>query len=120
MIDIKAIKAAAEAATQGNWWVTAQGKHVVAANEGRVCVAPEHMAQWNWDANATHIATANPATVIALLDRLEAAEKDAARYRWLAWKSDTNQIMPYDSKNDRFYFGYECDAAIDAAMKEQK
>lgn len=70
-LDTKAIKAAAEAATQGNWWVTAQGKHVVAANEGRVCAAPEHMAQWNWNANAKHIATANPATVSALCDEIE-------------------------------------------------
>lgn len=82
-INLKAIRAAAEAATKGNWRITAQGKHVVSVDSGRICSSPEHMAEWNWDANAKHIATANPATILELLDRLEAAEKDAARYRWL-------------------------------------
>ena len=34
--------------------------------------------------DAAYIAAANPATMLALLDRLEKAEKDAARYRLLA------------------------------------
>lgn len=55
-----------------------------------------------------------------MLDKkLAEVEKDAARYRWLAWKSDTNPIMPYDCENDRLYFGHECDAAIDAAMESK-
>lgn len=62
------------------------------------------------------------AALVAEISRIEDAlaklEKDAARYRWLAWRSDTNPIMPYDQKNDMFFFGFECDAAIDAAMKE--
>lgn len=32
---------------------------------------------------AEFIAAANPAAILALLDRLEKAEKDAERYRWL-------------------------------------
>lgn len=43
----------------------------------------------------------------------------AAMYRWLAWTSDTNSILIYDPKNDRIYFGDECDEAIKAAMKEK-
>jgi len=53
----------------------------------------------------------------AVLEAVEKLERDAARYRWLAWRSDTNPIMPYDHKNDRFYIGFECDEAIDAAME---
>lgn len=100
MIDIKAIKQAAEAATQGNWWVTAQGKHVVAANEGRVCVAPEHMARWNWDANATHIAKANPATVLALCDEIERLRADAAAYRALKAELDKQMTANLDNPDD--------------------
>ena len=33
--------------------------------------------------DALYIAAANPAAILALLDRLENAEKDAERYRWL-------------------------------------
>lgn len=57
-IDTKAIRAAAEAATPEPWIQSGAG-------------------------NMPFICMMTPATVIALLDRLEAAEKDAARYRWL-------------------------------------
>ena len=103
--DIKAIKAAAEAAKSIKW----VAGHVYLCNSEQT----GHL-----DA-LLHIATANPATVIALCDEVESLRKDAARYQWLAWKSDTTPIMPYDCENDRFYFGYECDAAIDAAMESK-
>ena len=121
MIDIKAIKAAAEAATPGPWETTCNHPGSVMTKGGKpIATCSMQGGLIDIQANVNHIAISNPTAVIALPDRLKAAEKDAARYRWLAWKSDTNQIMPYDSKNDRFYFGHECDAAIDAAMKEQK
>jgi len=37
----------------------------------------------NAEQNAAYIAAANPAAILALLDRLEKAEKDAARLDWL-------------------------------------
>lgn len=61
----------------------------------------------------------DPATVIALLDRLEAAEKDAARYRWLRdsdWKQSTHPDVWTQVTND---YG-ELDVAVDVAMGEQK
>lgn len=61
----------------------------------------------------------DPAFVIALLDRLEAAEKDAARYRWLRDTGDETWI-PLKS---RLRGSNKAEAHIDtaiAAMKEQK
>lgn len=77
------------------------------------------------DANARYIAAANPAVIRSLLDRLEAAERDAERYRWLrTFPNNINRAMygpcliPNDSgllRRDDYL-----DAAIDAAMKEQQ
>lgn len=53
-----------------------------------------------------------------LLDRLDAAEMDAARYRWIR-RSDTPSMEVIARKTDEYgvelYFGDELDAAIDAA-----
>jgi len=48
----------------------------------------------------------------------DALRADAERYRWLAWTSDTNPIMPYCPSLNRLYYGREADAAIDAARGE--
>ena len=74
---------------------------------------------------AEFIAAADPDTVRSLLDRLEAAERDAERYRWLrTFPNNINRAMygpcliPNDSgllRRDDYL-----DAAIDAAMKEQQ
>lgn len=61
----------------------------------------------------------DPVFVIALLGRLEAAEKDAARYRWIR-DSDWNQLTHPDVWTQVTNEYGELDAAIDAAMKEQK
>ena len=77
MIDIKAIREAAEAATQGGW-ITSDNSHIYSAGLQLLAVA-QHCR--DKEANAKHIATANPATVIALLDRLEAAEFELLKAR---------------------------------------
>lgn len=63
--------------TPGPWRITAQGKHVVSVEDGRICAAPEHMAKWNWDANARLIAAApellEALELIANTDPVEAA-----------------------------------------------
>ncbi len=51
---------------------------------------------------------ANPDRIARLLDRLEAAERDAARYRWLR-TFNVDSYMARGMLND-------LDAAIDAAM----
>ena len=50
-------------------------------------------------------------------DEVERLRKDAERYQWLTRTSDTNQLMVCDTDTQRLYFGYESDAAIDAARK---
>ena len=92
----------AEAATQGEWkW------------DGNVCdYDPYNESPWLVDAkdsyppilggqikctntaNAAFIAAANPAAILALLDRVEKAEKDAARLDWL-------------EKHDKRYYNYD-------------
>lgn len=80
MNDIKAIKAAAEAATQGDWSIVGTGK-CIDIRFGDNCVN-QVLVKWTGfeasdlsikktRANAKHIATANPATVIALCDEIE-------------------------------------------------
>ncbi|HAV1764869.1 TPA: ead/Ea22-like family protein [Enterobacter hormaechei subsp. steigerwaltii] len=108
-IDKRALREAAEKATQGEWWSDvvetdgeygegedrASGYHSYAVyvgseslldmtNSTAACIHTEwdhdyHMA-WDETAkrNAEFIAAANPATVLALLDELEAAEKQIA------------------------------------------
>ena len=60
----------------------------------------------------------DPVFVIALLDRLEAAEKDAARYQWLRDGNDYKSSQA--SHIARYCYGLEWNNLIDAAMKEQK
>lgn len=71
-----------------------------------------------------------PQTVIALLDRLEAAEKDAARYRWITanYKLWSWQPTRYNADitsgfafSDTGYSGYSFEDALTLAMMgEQK
>lgn len=83
-IDLKAIRAAAEAANglpEGDWTYCPRGQTVWNGNLHMVC----DIRGWGHlqylkngaelqDAMGQHIANMNPATVIALIDRLEAAE----------------------------------------------
>ena len=128
MIDTKAIRAAAEAAKglpDGDWNYEPIGQTVWNERTHTVC----DIRGWGHlgnlpngaelqDAMGRHIANMSPVAVIALLDRLEAAEKDAARYRWLRDGNDhkDNPAMQIAINS----YGCEWDEAIDAAMKEPK
>ena len=92
MIDIKAIRAAAEAATPGPWIAAGPSfgeplpkyiNCVLVENEDGdaddVCIAPIGCDAISTK-DLTFIATANPATVIALCDEIERLRKDAAAY----------------------------------------
>lgn len=48
---------------------------------------------------------------------LEEARKDSKRYRYIAWKSDTNPIMIIKLNDNILLHGYDANEAIDAAMK---
>lgn len=87
MIDIKAIKVAAEAATPGDWAVadTGVGFEVNDANGNQIAQAQQQpgdqrTANERRRANAKHIATANPAAVIALCDEVERLQQQLAIY----------------------------------------
>jgi len=54
------------------------------------------------------------------VQELKNLQQDAARYRWLVYTSDTNPLMVYDTANDRLFFGWEANDAIDAAMRKAK
>ena len=97
MDDIKALKEALEAGpTPGEWklfdeppndmWLA--GRSIGAADPKdarRVCdaysiISPPEPGSMH-EANARYIAACSPARIARLLERLEAAERDAARYR---------------------------------------
>lgn len=70
-------------------------------------------------ANAAFIAKADPSTILALIARLRAAEKDAGRYRY--WSrmaahepSTMARLIAHCSTRDEY------DASIDAAKKGEK
>ncbi|HHT9074610.1 TPA: ead/Ea22-like family protein, partial [Edwardsiella tarda] len=73
-VDKQALRSVAENATPGEWCTDAH--HGVIADAGlnanyyiASCSGPEHRA------NARYIAAANPSTILALLDELEAKDK---------------------------------------------
>lgn len=90
-IDKQALREAAEKATPGNWWIDSHGQAMVsfidndvlevfATDNKRAAVRHEdtgNLSRWRNDNDATFIATADPATVLALLDELEAAQSYA-------------------------------------------
>ncbi|HAW0781272.1 TPA: DUF551 domain-containing protein [Escherichia coli] len=91
-IDYQALREAAEKATPGNWWIDSHGQAMVSFIDNEVLEvfvtdnkrdAVRHedtgnLSRWRNDNDATFIATADPAAVLALLDELEAAEKRIA------------------------------------------
>ncbi|NEM19039.1 ead/Ea22-like family protein, partial [Escherichia coli] len=91
-IDKRVFREAAEKATPGNWWIDSHGQAMVsftdndvlevfATNNKRAAVRHEdtgNLSRWRNDNDATFIATADPATVLALLDELEAKDSTIA------------------------------------------
>ena len=57
--------------------------------------------------------------VRALIERVEAAERDAARYRWLNLKAG-NHCGPEVFIAGSYHLGIDIDAAIDAALAQEK
>lgn len=63
-----------------------------------------------------YLAATRPAPIRSMLDRLEAAERDAERYRWL--KQNSSHATVYLEINAEIQDDRTLDAAIDA-MKEE-
>ena len=77
--------------------------------------------------NAAYIAACHPQAIAALLDALEAAQKDAARYRWLRANACWGYPSSEGSSSKDAYLvitGYgvsgNADAAIDAVMNAKE
>ncbi|EPK8041343.1 ead/Ea22-like family protein [Enterobacter cloacae] len=97
-IDKRALREAAERATPGNWWIDSHGQAMVsfidndvlevfATDNKRAAVRHEdtgNLSRWRNDNDATFIATADPATVLALLDEMEAKDKQIVELQALA------------------------------------
>ncbi|HCO1353126.1 TPA: ead/Ea22-like family protein [Escherichia coli] len=97
-INYQSLREAAEKATPGNWWIDSHGQAMVSFIDNEVLEvfvtdnkrdAVRHedtgnLSRWRNDNDATFIATANPATVLALLDEMEAAEKQILKLEKLA------------------------------------
>ena len=142
------LRKAAEEATKGEWeidWYECRAdredvkartaKKVsevlwrVPRSIGPVSADENHWARLHLDVSeedARHIATANPETILSLLDYVESLERDAARYRYLRDEGEGFDIsvLERDTEDGEVWVhGYppeELDDAIDAAMGESK
>ena len=109
----------AEAATQGkrHYWVNkrAGGTHVqLSAGENDLCCRIEIASTTR--ADIEYIAAANPAAILELLDRLEKAEKDAKRWKFV---QDNIYSLPYDDHGAGPEFDFS-NETIDNAMEASK
>lgn len=133
-IDKQALREAAEKATPGEWWIDSHGMAMVAHyNDNTFIVfvtdgeqmgrAIRHedtgnLSHWRNDNDASFIAAANPATVLALLDELEAKEKRIAELEAIA-KSVKFDPIPMedlgnksDGKKHPYMFGAGYNSAV--------
>ena len=130
MIDIKAIREAAEAAPQDVWRYEPIGQAVCAGKTYMVAaIRGGHLkylpnGEALQDATGIHIATANPSTVLVLCDEIERLRTDAARYQWLRdQNADPNANFYVGCEEDGMevgditWVGCELDGAVDAAME---
>lgn len=135
--DIKALRNALEAApTPGEWrafnhsW---SDTSILAPNFDHAicCLDINHATEESQDtdeaqmaANASLIAAANPARIARLLDRLEAAEADAGRYRWLRDDLNSDWAICEWSHDEPDGIGYYRDAraadVVDAAIDQAR
>jgi len=112
----KAIRAALAAGpTPGPWKLHAKYLANVVDVNDRTCVVccldfPEA------ESDARFIAACNPTAITELLARLEAAEVDAARYRWLRNECGDAEIGVYIYARDPHRTTWAQDAALDAAI----
>lgn len=127
----QALRDAAEKATPGKWWIDSHGSAMVSFSDDKEVLpvfitdgdsmgpAVRHedtgnLSHWRNDNDATFIAAANPATVLALLDELEAAEKRIAELttadgNLIAWESTTPVYIKFitDERYRRLRPGYQ-------------
>ncbi|MGR2678679.1 ead/Ea22-like family protein [Chromobacterium haemolyticum] len=119
----------ARAATPGPW-KTGKRRQVVGPYD--VCVdtdiGPKVLLSGNsnfiadGERDAAFAAAANPATVLALLDRIAELEQDAARYRWLlkkAWFQQAFERYDFDDGGSQRKFEACADRIIDDGIARE-
>ncbi|HFK5704786.1 TPA: ead/Ea22-like family protein [Enterobacter roggenkampii] len=96
-IDKHALREAAEKATPGPWGIARNGKTITSNQSHPVAVVTEDfhrlLANGKTGGDAEFIAAANPATVLALLDELEAAEKRIAELERKEQHSERQSVI---------------------------
>lgn len=125
-IDTANLRALAEAATPGPWIHYPEDNIIVAEGQEHatlidVCARSLHVPPVQRDANAALIAAANPAAILALLDRLAAAEArnatltdDAARWQYaMDWNTTQFAVCFLDGMG---WTPINNDGPIDQAM----
>lgn len=129
--DVKVIRDALAAGVTVGEWKVLDGRRVsvtLQTTEGcgfdSHCVALTHdsMGRLNAEAHAAYIAACSPDRIARLLARLEEAERDAARYRWLR---EMGRLGFEGAPGWRTVLSFETvdpdaptlDAAVDAMMK---
>ena len=127
MSELGRLREVAEAATPGPWyWEPPSGEDWPQSDESLLTrhrgegddYDPDVLSAWGYDASGTHasdedrthISTFDPPTVLALLDRLEAAEAKVARAQALAEEWDDRAEM-WDQDP---YFARDLRAALSA------
>lgn len=82
-MDVNKLRELAQKATPGPWRVGTpppNGEQTIGTRLGLMVAVATTGAGVSSESNADFIAAANPAAILDLIDRLEAAEKDAKRY----------------------------------------
>lgn len=113
-IDKRALREAANAANAASWGNREPYKPHKGARGYEVKVGVKSVAQHCFKVDSVFIAAANPATVLALLDELEAAETRIAELSTLqgksiAWESTTPVYIKFitDERYQRLRPGYK-------------
>lgn len=128
MTDYSELKMLAEKATPGPWWVDSHGMTMMSMPDLQVVFAHPaegtavrneqtgNISHWRNDWDASFIATANPATVLALIAENEMLRKNADRYLHIkaAWHDGgllerlESNVLPED-----------WDSTVDADMSKE-
>lgn len=122
----------AEAATQGPWIAAGPSYgdpmpryyNTVVTDRGDPIEDEDVCSDTMTSEDALFIAAANPAAILSLLDRLEKAEKDAARLDWLdnyahiaTWVDNEPTKLVIDAATGDEFTGDSWREAIDKAME---
>lgn len=118
MTDLNKLRELAKAATPGEW-IRITDHPYLFVNYLNIDLPKawdcKVIGRFDYETDMEYFRYANPAAILALLDRLEAAERDAKRYRWLLTQSWFLSEVDWHMKAA----DVDTESVIDAAMQEQ-